>query len=189
MNRLALSAVALALGVICAGAGAEPALAEKRVALVIGNSGYQHAPALPNPARDAKAMVSMFEKAGFDVVTTQYDAGNLQFKRAIRQFEDAASEADIAVIYYAGHGIEIHGTNYLIPIDAKLASDRDADAEAISPDRLGQTLDRARRRRVRRGGRVGRGGRRHPPQPLHRGAARQSVRAGARRALGARSRA
>src|SRR5207302_11046479 len=54
----------------------------------------------------------------FDVVTTQYDAGNLQFKRAIRQFEDAASEADIAVIYYAGHGIEIHGQNYLVPIDA-----------------------------------------------------------------------
>src|ERR1043166_2028700 len=148
MKRPALSAIALSLGVLCAGAGAQPALADKRVALVIGNSGYQHAPALPNPARDAKAMVSMFEKAGFDVVTTQYDAGNLQFKRAIRQFEDAASEADIAVIYYAGHGIEIHGSNYLIPIDAKLASDRDADDEAITLDRLVEAADGAKRLRL-----------------------------------------
>src|SRR5438105_2727322 len=109
MSRFALSAVALALGVLCAGAGVQPALAEKRVALVIGNSAYQHAPALPNPSRDAKAMLAMFEKAGFDVVTTQYDAGNLQFKRAIRQFEDAASEADISpagntLIAYAAKG-------------------------------------------------------------------------------------
>jgi hypothetical protein len=148
MSRFALSAIALALGVLCAGAGAQPALAEKRVALVIGNSAYQHAPALPNPARDAKAMLAMFEKAGFDVVTTQYDAGNLQFKRAIRQFEDAASEADIAVIYYAGHGIEIHGQNYLVPIDAKLASDRDAEDEAISLERLAQTVDGAKRLRL-----------------------------------------
>src|ERR1700747_3140866 len=115
MIRLSLSAAALSLGVLCACVGAQPALAEKRVALVIGNSAYQHAPALPNPSRDAKSMVAMFEKGGFTVVTAQYDAGNLQFKRTIRQFEDAAADADIAVIYYAGHGIEIHGVNYLIP--------------------------------------------------------------------------
>src|ERR1043166_3494244 len=136
MKRPALSAIALSLGVLCAGAGAQPALADKRVALVIGNSAYQHAPALPNPSRDARAMVAMFERGGFTVVTAQYDAGNLQFKRTIRQFEDAAADADIAVIYYAGHGIEIHGSNYLIPVDAKLASDRDADDEAITLDRL-----------------------------------------------------
>src|SRR5207253_5110067 len=112
------------------------------------NSAYQHAPALPNPSRDAKAMLAMFGKAGFDVVTTQYDAGNLQFKRAIRQFEDAASEADIAVIYYAGHGIEIHGQNYLVPIDAKRASDSDAEDEAISIERLAQTVDGAKRLRL-----------------------------------------
>jgi caspase domain-containing protein/putative peptidoglycan binding protein len=148
MNKLSLSTVALAFGVLFAGAGAQPALAEKRVALVIGNSAYQHAPALPNPARDAKAMVAMFERGGFTVVTAQYDAGNLQFKRTIRQFEDAASDADIAVIYYAGHGIEIHGTNYLIPVDAKLASDRDADDEAITLDRLVEAADGAKRLRL-----------------------------------------
>jgi Caspase domain len=148
MKRLGLSAAALALGVLCAGAGAQPALADKRVALVIGNSAYQHAPVLPNPERDAKAIAAMFEKGGFVVVTAQYDAGNLQFKRTIRQFEDAAADADIAVVYYAGHGIEIHGVNYLIPVDAKLASDRDADDEAITLDRLVEAADGAKRLRL-----------------------------------------
>jgi hypothetical protein len=148
MTRFVLSAVALAVGVLCAGAGAQPALADKRVALVIGNSGYQHAPALPNPSRDAKAMAAMFERGGFSVITAQYDAGNLQFKRVIRQFEDAAADADIAVIFYAGHGIEIHGVNYLVPIDAKLASDRDADDEAITLDRLVEAADGAKRLRL-----------------------------------------
>ena len=148
MTRFVLSAVALAVGVLCAGAGAQPALADKRVALVIGNSGYQHAPALPNPSRDAKAMAAMFERGGFAVITAHYDAGNLQFKRVIRQFEDAAADADIAVIYYAGHGIEIHGVNYLVPIDAKLASDRDADDEAITLDRLVEAADGAKRLRL-----------------------------------------
>ena len=64
----------------------------------------------------------------------------MDFKRAIRKFEDAAADADIAVVYYAGHGIEIHGTNYLVPVDAKLASDRDADDEAITLDRLADLL-------------------------------------------------
>jgi hypothetical protein len=148
MSRPVLSAAILALGVLCASLWAQPALAEKRVALVIGNSAYQHAPTLPNPSRDAKAMAAMFEKGGFAVIATQYDAGNLQFKRAIRQFEDAAADADIAVIYYAGHGIEIHGSNYLIPIDAKLASDRDADDEAITLDRLVEAADGAKRLRL-----------------------------------------
>ena len=103
----------------CATVWADPAFAERRVALVIGNSAYQNAPVLPNPAKDAKAIAAMFVKAGYDVVSAQYDVGNLDFKRAIRQFEDAVTDADIAVIYYAGHGLELHGTNYLIPVDAQ----------------------------------------------------------------------
>jgi uncharacterized caspase-like protein len=120
----------------------------KRVALVVGNSAYQHAPALSNPARDASAMAAMFQKSGFAVLTAQNDVGNLQFKRTIRQFEDAAADADIAVIYYAGHGIDIHGVNYLIPVDAKLASDRDADDEAVTLDRLIEAADGAKRLRL-----------------------------------------
>jgi len=124
------------------------ARADKRVALVIGNSAYQHAPALANPARDAKAMAAMFQMVGFDVVSAQYDVGDLQFKRAVRQFEDAAADSDIAVVYFAGHGIEIRGMNYLIPVDATLASDRDSEDEAITLERVIDSLDAAKQLRV-----------------------------------------
>jgi uncharacterized caspase-like protein len=125
-----------------------PSVTGSRVALVVGNSIYQHAPALPNPAKDAQAMAATFQKAGFDVVNASYNVSNLEFKRAIRQFEHAASEADIAVVYYAGHGIELNGTNYLVPVDASLATDDDAEDEAISLDRLIQSVDGAKRLRV-----------------------------------------
>ena len=148
MSRVGLSAMVSALALFSATIWADPAFAERRAALVIGNSAYQNAPVLPNPAKDAKAIAAMFVKAGYDVVSAQYDVGNLDFKRAIRQFEDSLSDADIAVIYYAGHGIELHGTNYLVPVDAKLKSDRDADDEAITLERLTQSLDGAKKLRV-----------------------------------------
>jgi hypothetical protein len=122
--------------------------AEKRVALVIGNSAYQHAPALLDPVKDAQAMAAMFQRAGFDVVTAQYDVGALDFRRALRQFEDAAAVADIAVVYYSGHGIEIQGVSYLLPVDAKLTSDRDVGDETISLDRLTAAVDGAKRLRL-----------------------------------------
>ena len=86
--------------------------------------------------------------AGFDSVEVQINVGNLEFKRAIRKFETAADQADIAVVYYAGHGLELAGTNYLIPIDARLASDRDADDEAILLERLVSSADGAKRLRL-----------------------------------------
>lgn len=148
MLRRVLYGVALALGVLGTQMWTSSAFAERRVALIVGNSAYQNAPALPNPSRDARAIAATFQKNGYDVVSTAYDLGNLDFKRAIRQFEDAAADADIAVVYYAGHGIEIHGTNYVIPVDAKLASDRDADDEAIPLDRLVDSVAQARKLRV-----------------------------------------
>ena len=72
----------------------------------------------------------MFRDAGFDSVETQLNVGNLELKRAIRKFEISVDDADIAVVYYAGHGIEIGGQNYLLPVDAKLAS---ASARAVGP--------------------------------------------------------
>src|SRR5260221_14581490 len=90
----------------------------------------------------------MFRDAGLDSVDIQLNVGNLEFKRSIRKFEALADHADIAVIYYAGHGLEIGGTNYLIPVDARLASDRDADDEAIPPERLGLSADGAQRVRL-----------------------------------------
>ena len=117
----------------------------KRVALVVGNSAYQNAARLPNPGRDASSIAEMFRNAGFDVVVLQQDVGNLDFKRAVRRFEEAALEADVAVVFYAGHGIEIGGVNYMIPIDAKLASDFDAPDEAIPLDRIIDAVTSAKR--------------------------------------------
>jgi hypothetical protein len=124
------------------------AWAEKRVALVVGNAAYQMVPQLPNPSRDASAVAKMFREAGFDTVETQLNVGNLDFKRAIRRFEGISDQADIAVVYYAGHGLEIGGVNYMIPVDARLASDRDAEDEAIPLERLVSSADGARRLRL-----------------------------------------
>src|SRR5260370_10640211 len=89
----------------------DPAWAEKRVALIVGNSTYQTVPQLPNPSQDANAVAKMFKDAGFDSIEVALNVGNLEFKRAIRKFEATADQADIAVVYYAGHGLEISGTN------------------------------------------------------------------------------
>lgn len=122
---------------------AEQASAEgKRVAFVVGVSAYESVPTLPNAVNDSDAMAELFRKAGFNVVTAYKDVGNLAFKRAIREFEDAVAESDIAVVYYAGHGIEVRDQNYLIPTDAKLANERDVEDEAIALDRIINALDR-----------------------------------------------
>src|SRR5450432_331455 len=126
----------------------DAAWAEKRVALIVGNSTYQTVPQLPNPSRDATSVAKMFKDAGFDSVDVALNVGNLEFKRAIRKFEVTADQADIAVLYYAGHGLEIGGTNYLIPVDARLASDRDADDEAIPLERMVSSADGAKRLRL-----------------------------------------
>jgi hypothetical protein len=112
------------------------AMAERRVALVIGNAKYEHADALTNTVNDANAIAALLTKAGFDVVDERRDVGVVEFKRAVREFLTSAASADIAVVYYSGHGIEVGGANYLIPVDAKLASDFDIDDEAIPLDRI-----------------------------------------------------
>jgi uncharacterized caspase-like protein len=121
------------------------ALADRRVALIVGNSAYQNVPKLPNPVKDADAMAQLFKKAGFEVVSLHKDVSNLDYKRAIRRFEETARDADIAVVFYAGHAIEIGGVNYMIPVDAKLATDIDAPDEAITLDRLMETVDSSKK--------------------------------------------
>src|SRR5450631_1570138 len=112
--RLASIAALAGAAIVLAFSG-NSALADKRVALVVGNSNYQNVAKLPNPSADASAIAQMFRNAGFDVVDLQLDAGNLEFKRAIRRFEDAAADSDMAVAFFAGHGLELKGTNYMIP--------------------------------------------------------------------------
>ena len=148
IRRLVPLAAAIGGAILAMVFAPDAAWAEKRVALVVGNSGYQTVPQLPNPSRDANAVAKMFRDAGFDTVEVQLNVGNLEFKRAIRRFETMADQADIAVVYYAGHGLEIGGINYLIPVDARLASDRDAEDEAILLERLVSSADGAKRLRL-----------------------------------------
>src|SRR6478609_1747909 len=97
----------LLVGVILSLWTGAPALAESRIALVIGNSAYQNATRLPNPIRDAAAVAALFRSAGFDVVDLQTDLGGSALRRAIRNFGARAENADVALVYFAGHGIEV----------------------------------------------------------------------------------
>jgi len=126
----------------------QPAFAEKRVALVMGNSAYQSVSRLANPANDADAISETFRSAGFDVVELRRDLNVSEMRRALRDFSDTVRGADIAVIYYAGHGIEIDGTNYVIPVDAVLERDIDAFDEAIPLDRILTVIEPAKQLRL-----------------------------------------
>lgn len=109
---------------------ASPSLAQKRVALVIGNSAYVHAGALENPANDANDMAEALEAIGF-IVIRALDVDRRAFDDKVRAFSVALEEADDAVFFYAGHGLQVGGQNYLIPVDAELKTERDLDFEAL----------------------------------------------------------
>lgn len=125
-----------------------PALAETRVALVIGNSAYTSAGLLKNPTNDAGAIGEMLRRARFDVVETKRDLTNAEMRRALRDFAAKSRDADYAIVYYAGHGIEVDGTNYLLPIDVVLEQDSDAYDEAVALDRVLQAIEPAKKLRL-----------------------------------------
>ena len=125
-----------------------PAFAEKRVALVMGNSAYQNVSRLANPGNDSAAISATFKNASFDVVELKRDLNVSEMRRALRDFSDTVRDADVAIIYFAGHGIEIDGTNYVIPVDAVLERDIDAFDEAIPLDRILTVIEPARQLRL-----------------------------------------
>jgi len=137
--------IAAGLALLCA--IAQSAAAETRVALVVGNSSYAHGGRLPNPANDAAAVAEALRKVGF-TVTSRQDLGKQQFEEALKVFTRDAASADVAVVYYAGHGMEMGGTNYLVPVDAVLAADSDVDFEAVPLDLVMRSVDGARRIKV-----------------------------------------
>jgi uncharacterized caspase-like protein len=141
-----LGALAVAVWSVCL--FGQPALAEKRVALVIGNSDYQNVARLRNPANDAAAITGALKSAGFDIVSSRRDLKTSEMRRALRDFSDQARDADVAVVYYAGHGIEVEGTNYLIPVDAVLERDIDIYDEAFALDRILVTIEPAKQLRL-----------------------------------------
>ena len=142
---LRLCPLFVALGLLV---GAGPALAGKRVALVLANSAYQHAPSLANPVNDGSVIARTLKEAGFDVVDSRHDLSAQDTRRVLRDFADATRDADIAVVYYAGHGIEVEGSNYLIPVDAKLERDTDVYDEALSLDRVLVAVEPAKQLRL-----------------------------------------
>jgi uncharacterized caspase-like protein len=138
------SVVAILVGWLMLAAGA---LADTRVALVIGNSAYQSVTPLTNPENDATDLASALTRIGFDVTL----ANNLDgsgMRAALRAFRDKAEGADMALVYFAGHGIEIDKQNYLIPVDADLKTDSDVMFDTIPLDLLNEAVSGARTLRM-----------------------------------------
>lgn len=120
----------------------------RRVALVIGNGGYKSVRPLPNPPRDAKLIADTLRSTGFQSVTLANDLSRDKFFEALRSFGAEAEKADWAVVYYAGHGFEIGGVNYLVPVDARLAADKDAETEAVALEQVLAAVGAARKLRL-----------------------------------------
>jgi uncharacterized caspase-like protein len=127
--------------------GCGSALADKRVALVIGNSAYQKVAKLSNPANDAAAVSTMLKSAGFEV-DSRLNLSASELRRSLREFGGKSRDADVAIIYYAGHGIELDGTNYLIPVDAILETDTDVLDETLPLERILVAVDPAKQLRL-----------------------------------------
>lgn len=123
----------------------QPTLAQQaRVALVVGNGAYEKVPELPNPTRDAADIGRALERLDFKV--TQIKNANAQdMRKAIVEFGRSAEGADLAVVFYAGHGMEVAGENWLIPVSAELRSDSDIESEAISLRSVSLQVSKARK--------------------------------------------
>ncbi|SDN71675.1 caspase family protein [Afipia sp. GAS231] len=137
-----LSRVIVAAFLLCVATAAH---AEKRVALVIGNSAYQTVEKLPNPAADAKLMSDTLLSLGFFVVGggAQLDLDKDGFDAALKKFGTELIGADVALFYFAGHGVEAHGQNYLVPVDVRLADDGDVFARMVDMSRVLDTIEKS----------------------------------------------
>ncbi len=124
--------------------GVTAALAAKRVALVIGNSSYQHTTVLKNPKNDAKAVAALLTRLGFEVVEGT-DLEHRGFGRTITKFSRKLRGADVALFYYAGHGLQVNGRNYLVPVDSVLEEEAGLEFEAVRLRTVLSLLERRRR--------------------------------------------
>ncbi|MFA5901458.1 MAG: caspase domain-containing protein [Hyphomicrobium sp.] len=124
-----------------------PAAAEKRVALVIGNSKYVDVTPLSNPLHDANAIAAAFKAAGFDVILG-VDVDKRAFDTKVRNFAELLEGSDVAIFFYAGHGLQVGGRNYLIPTDARLLNERDLDFDAVSLDLVLKQMELGRAERT-----------------------------------------
>ena len=139
----ALNAAIAGILLVIATVAAAPALAEKRVALVIGNSAYENTPPLANPVNDATDMAAALKSVGFDVIL-QTNLKKRETEQAMVRFARMAQDADAALFYYAGHGIQFRGVNYLVPVDARLDDEFSLNFELTRVDDVTSVLDQAR---------------------------------------------
>ncbi len=119
---------------------ASVAHAERRVALVVGNSAYTHTVVLDNPRNDATDVATALTDVGFDVVSV-FDADKRAMDQAVRAFADKLSGADVALFFYAGHGLQIGLQNYLVPVDAQLRRERDLEFEAVKLEQVQRQME------------------------------------------------
>ena len=125
-----------------------PSVPERRVALVIGNSSYQAVSGLANTTNDARAIAEVLKADGFTSVRIILDMNRASMIASLNDFQREADTSDWAIVYYAGHGLEVSGTNYLVPIDARLGDDRDIQDEAVSVDRILRAVENAKKLRL-----------------------------------------
>jgi invasion protein IalB len=142
MRLIFTLALVLAASLFVVAGSSDRALAAKRVALVIGNSAYKFAGELPNPKNDASDMSAVFKRLGFQVVEG-IDLDKAAFDRKIRDFAAALQGAELGVFFYAGHGLQVGGQNYLVPTDAELSSQDGLDFEMVRLDLVHRTMERA----------------------------------------------
>ena len=121
---------------------------ERRVVLVIGNAAYQAVSGLANTTNDARAIADVLKADGFTSVRIALDMTRASMIASLNDFQREADTSDWAVVYYAGHGLEVSGTNYLVPIDARLGDDRDIQDEAVSVDRILRAVENAKKLRL-----------------------------------------
>ena len=148
--RSALEGISLILLVFCLVAldASSAQAVGRRVALIIGNSAYSHATELANPRNDAQAMAEALRRIGFAEVIVEENLDRVSFQRALQTFTREASSSDLALVFYAGHGIEMGGQNFLIPVDATLSSDIDVAFEAVPLHLVMRAVEGAKRLRI-----------------------------------------
>lgn len=141
-------AVLLSVAIFSLLGGAAPLLAASdRIALVFGMAEYRHLPGLSNTRNDAEAISRTLEGIGFDV-TLSLDASGAEMDALLEDFAFRSEVADLALIYFAGHGIEVQGENFMIPVDADVASNRDVQSQSPSLKKFLSAVDRARKMRI-----------------------------------------
>ncbi len=143
MRKVLQSIAVIAMYLTASGAGA----ATDRVALVLGLSDYQTIPILDNTINDARGMAEALDGIGFDV-TLGLNSTGAELRQLLADFSFRSETAELALIYYAGHGVEVQGENYMIPVDADIKSNQDVQRQSISLSQLLDSVERARKMRI-----------------------------------------